>query len=329
MPNRKQPTDSANLLLFEQPEPVTDASEASALTLVENSVLGTQTPSTATSLDAQRGKKLTMVGHTDAQRKRKRKFDSTKDKSYPSRVVNKRIHAKVDRVIVRAVKDELKTMGDNPPHFQDVIRDGLILWLQARAAAKLGTQVPTGSGLSSSSGLDQDIYNTTTTTLGTQTPKSVLLPGVASAIAELSNLPHDSRHTLEINLAYAYDQHRNDLGIRAPDVWATSNYRTGSKDALIDLWLERQRQIAEEQARKAAAEEERQRREQETQARWAAEEAERLLREQAEQQARAEAERLAADQRRADLERRAAEEAEWKRTNKEQGKQPWETARDE
>jgi len=167
--------------------------------------------------------------------------DNLDEMNYPSRIKRKRVNLRPDSQLLKIVKQECRTV-DPPLKLQDVTEDAWRLWLQARAQAKLDVQTPTGSSCSSS-GLNQtDLTTTTTTTLGVQAPKSPPLPAFAAEVLELQ--PHKSKHSLEVNLAYAWETHRNDRGIKSPDAWAISNYRTGRYDKLVDLWIARKEQEA-------------------------------------------------------------------------------------
>ena len=47
-----------------------------------------------------------------------------------------------------------------------------------------------------------------------------------------------SAYSLEVNLDYAWDAHRNDRGIRNPDAWAAANFRSGKYDPMVKIWLD-------------------------------------------------------------------------------------------
>jgi hypothetical protein len=155
----------------------------------------------------------------------------------------------------------------------------------------------------------------------------VALPGVASAIAELNKLPHESKFDFEIIHAYAWESHSKGEGINTPDVWAVSNYRTGKHDALIEMWVERKRKEEEAQARQAAALAAR-----EEQQRQEAERVREQLRVMDEERVRREAEELAQREVKEGEERAREEEDRRERAELDkrfesalaEGKKPWE-----
>lgn len=268
----------------------------------EDRSLGIQMPSTVTPitrprqrtghLDSQHSSPRQKIGHLDAQRKKRRpRFDSSVENTYQSRIALKHCGVRIAKQLIKKVNAERENIGPKKPLMKDVFADGLVLWLKERAkerAAGLGIQMPTGS--SSSGSIDQALADeeilrttTTTTTLGIWMPKSVLLPGVAAIITELSNLPHEhyeslgkaieelrnlphkSRHEIEVNFAYAWNAYRKGEGIHTPNAFARANYINGKQDAMIDVWLG---QMQAEEARRQKLIEEQQRRDDEQREEW-------------------------------------------------------------
>lgn len=182
-------------------------------------------------------------------------FDSSEEGRYMSRIERDRPNVRLNRKLLKIVKKECKTV-EPALKLQDVMEDGLRLWLKERAQAKLDAQTPTCSS-SGSSCLneefkeDPNLTTTTTTTVGVQTPKVVALPGFAASVLE--HQPHKSRYSLDINLAYGWEMHQQDKGIRNPDAWAMSNWRRGNYDPLIDVWVERKRIESEAEAERTKA----------------------------------------------------------------------------
>ena len=260
MPKRAEHShEEVNLLLFPS------SAEPSVLTLAEDSpvaqppaTLGAQTPKQPkvrklrSKLGAQLDAPKSKTGRPDAQRQ---KFDSSEECTYASRAGKERLSLRVDPQVLRTVKKECGTVYP-PLKLYQVTEDAWRLWLRARAEAKLGAQTPTcSSGSSSGSSsheidLNPNLDQTTTTTLGAQTPKTVALPGFA---ADILNLNQKSKHSAEINFAYAWDEHRSDGSIKKPDLWAASNLRTGKYDGLVDLWLVRKQEEEDERLRREAA----------------------------------------------------------------------------
>jgi DNA repair exonuclease SbcCD ATPase subunit len=236
------------------------------------------------------------------------------------------VQPRLDRNLLQKVEVECAGNLPKPLDLQEAIEDGLRLWLRARAQSRVDSQnSQTPTGFSGSGGLENIDLTTTTTTVGSQ-PHKARLPGVASAIAEFRNQPHQSRHDIELNLAYAWESNRKGEGINAPDVWAASNFRTGKHDALIDLWLDRKRSEEEVRTRRAAAAVAR-----EESARQEAERVRQQLGAMEEERARIEDAQLAVREaeeveRQAEKEKRARELAELDERFDEglaQGKKPW------
>jgi hypothetical protein len=266
-----------NLCLFPVP------SDESPLTLAEHAASQQPTPTIADSpveklvrLDAQTPKAVDNVRRLDAQKSNTGRpigrpapqFDSTEEGRYPSRISTMRPNVRLDRALMEVVERERNT--DYPRYkLRRVIEDSLRLWLRARAQARLDAQTPTGiSSGSSGSKEDQDqekSITTTTTTLGVQPAVVETLPGIAAKVADL---PHDSTHSLDTLLAYAWESYNNDEGIKTPDVWAIKAFRTGKFDAVVALWLERVREEAARQEKREAARREREERERAEQERW-------------------------------------------------------------
>lgn len=278
MPKRARTLTSQteNLLLF------VSAPEPSTLSLAEDSpssqptrTLGVQTPKPpkvdqikSRRLDAQTPR----IGRPDAQSPQ---FDSTEEPRYPSRVQRDRPHVRLERDLLTIVKQECKSVQPKRLKLQDVIEDGLRLWLRERARSRLDAQTPTSSSCSgSSSSLDlEDLdLTTTTTTVDAQTPKRQALPGFAASIEDM---PHQSRHPFEVILAYALEANRNQEGIKTPDVFALASYRTGKHDVVIDLWVQRKENQEAEKRQREEAKAERERKERELEERVKRERAER------------------------------------------------------
>lgn len=270
-------------------------------------------------------------------------FDSTRENEYPSRS-KPRLQPRLNPQLVHLVRTECDAAKPKKITLERAIEDGLRLWLKARRQSRQDSQTPTGfsgsgSGSTIISGEDLETDNlltTTTTTVDSQ-PRTPALPGVQSAILELSNQPHDSRYSLEVNRAYAWESYHRAEGIKTPDLWAVSNYRTGKHDALVDMWVERKRvQVerkrvqAEAEERRAAAAEARERAEREQHERFlrekkvadegrAVREAEELARQQA-REAEQEAARLIAEE---ESQRKAAELNRKFEEGLAAGKKPW------
>ena len=302
------------------------APEPSTLSLVETA------PPESSALDSQNSqtRKVTSfprpnTGLPNSQsRKPLPQFDASEEARYPSRVTKRRVQPRLDRNLLQKVEVECAGNLPKPLDLQEAFEDGLKLWLRARAQSRLDSQnSQTPTGFSGGSGLENNDLTTTTTTVGSQ-PHKARLPGVASAIADFRNQPHESRHDIEVNLAYAWESNRKGEGINAPDVWAASNYRTGKHDALIDLWVERKRLEEETAKRAAAARAERDERDRQETARMMEEmriRDEEQTRAQADEAARKEAEREQREEQgrraRAELDRKFDE-------GLAQGKKPWE-----
>lgn len=175
--------------------------------------------------------------------------------SYPSRVARTRVNLRLNSEVLQDVKVEALT-GNPKCDLQDAVDEGLRLWLAQRRSRRLDAQTPSSSCSSSVLDLNsekKDLKTHTTTTLDAQAPKQPAMPGFAADVAEL---PHGSRYSLQDNLGYAWRVHRRGEGINSPDAWAVSNHRTGKYDAMIDLERERESRAAEA---KANQEEERRR----------------------------------------------------------------------
>lgn len=192
-------------------------------------------------------------------------YSDNEEQQWPSRHARDRRGGRFNPELLEKLDEALKKQKKPYRKWQAFV-DWAIQFFLDLGGPDLGVRA-TACGSCSSCGIGnycstcgklKELNTTTTTTAVART-----LPGLP---ADLLEMPHKTRHALEVLWGYARSSYRREFpefeGVAKPNFWIRTAWTTGKYDSMVDAWLAHKRQLEtdeEERKQRLAAECERQR----------------------------------------------------------------------